>query len=79
MKYNHQINDNLEIQLATSQQYINVNRMTPITYIYYLVTVDGNIKYLNDLPNLDDFEVSFIFINNKEFIIYFKTQFFLLQ
>jgi hypothetical protein len=53
----NQVIESIEIKIGTSQDYINTNTLNPVTYIYYIIAVDGNIILNNALPLLDSTSV----------------------
>lgn len=45
--------NNVQIDIGTSEDYVNSNTLKPVTKIFYVVTVDNKIYYATDLPNID--------------------------
>lgn len=52
-KDNSQIVNHIQVQIATGLYNINTQTNEFVTNVYYIVAVDGNIKYSGDLPNLN--------------------------
>ena len=45
--------ESLAIRVISAKNYVDMDRMSPITYIYYLMSLDGVFKYSGQLPMLD--------------------------
>jgi hypothetical protein len=56
--------NNIIISIATSQDYVDLSSLQPVTKIFYVVAVDQKIYYTSDLPDIDNNAVSIIFVNN---------------
>ena len=52
-KDNNQIFNNIQVQIATGQYNINTQTKEFLTNVYYIMAVDGKIKYSGDLPSLN--------------------------
>ena len=53
---------NILISIATSQDFVDLSSLQPVTKIFYIVTVDQKIYYTSDLPDIDNNAVRIIFI-----------------
>ena len=56
--------NNIIISIATSQDFVDLSSLKPVTKIFYVVTVDQKIYYTSDLPDMDNNAVRIIFIIN---------------
>jgi hypothetical protein len=45
--------NSIEIQLGTTQAYFNVVSKEPVTYVYYIMAIDGKVRLRESLPELD--------------------------
>ncbi len=54
MKYIAKPLNSIEIQLGTTQAYFNTVNMQDVTYVYYIMAIDGEVKLRENLPQLDN-------------------------
>lgn len=45
--------NSIEVQLGTTQSYFNTRNQQHVTYVYYIMAIDGEVKLRENLPNLD--------------------------